>query len=317
MAVARPEADQETSLAARAAWLYFSGGLTQADIGKRLGVTSTKAHRLVARATAEGLVRVLVDASVSECVALEEALTARYGLELCRVAPEIEDAPLPLRTLGLAGGAFLRDQLERGVHACIGVGHGRTLVAAVESLPAVRAEGTTFVSLLGGLTRRLAANPYDIIHRLAERTRAEAYMLPVPLFANTPADKAVLMAQMGVAEVFAKGREATLILVGIGEVGGNAYLVETGMVDAAEMGELDRLGARGEMLGHHFDADGGEVPCGMGERAMSPALEELRGRMIVAIAGGEVKVAALGAVLRSGFLKGLITDEATARRLVG
>lgn len=315
MALARTDVDPETSLAARAAWLYFSGGLTQGEIGKRLGVTSTKAHRLVARATGDGLVRVLVDASVAECVALEETLTTRYGLDICRIAPEIEDAPLPLRTLGLAGGAFLRDQLERGTHSCIGVGHGRTLVAAVETLPSIRTEGVTFVSLLGGLTRRLAANPYDIIHRLAEKTRAEAYMLPVPLFANTPADKAVLMAQMGVAEVFAKSREATLVLVGIGEVGGNAYLVETGMVDAAEVAELQRLGACGELLGHHFDAKGRDVPSLLGERAMSPALQELKDRMIVAIAGGEAKTAAIKAALKSGYLKGLITDEATARRL--
>lgn len=317
MASGTGEIDHEASLAARAAWLYFSGGLTQGEIGKRLGVTSTKAHRLIARASRDGLVRVTVDASVADCVALEETLTSRYGLELCRVAPEIEDTPLPLRTLGLAGAAFLRDQLERGVHAVIGVGHGRTLVAAIEALPSMRIEGVRFVSLLGGLTRRLAANPYDVIYRLADKTGAEAWMLPVPLFANTPADKRVLADQSGVAEVFAIGRSASLLMVGIGEVGGNAFLAEIGMVDRAEMGELDRLGARGEVLGHHFDADGREVPSAFADRAMSPGLEELSGRMIVAVAGGQSKVAALAAVLRSGLLKGLITDEATARRLVG
>ena len=50
-------------------------------------------------------------------------------------------------------------------------------------------------------------------------------------------------------------------------------------------------------------------------------LDETGGRRgahrIVAIAGGAEKVAALGAVLRSGHLSGLITDEATARALVG
>ena len=42
----------------------------------------------------------------------------------------------------------------------------------------------------------------------------------------------------------------------------------------------------------------------------------MRGRNIVAIAGGPSKVAGIRAALASGLLKGLITDELTARRLV-
>ena len=38
--------------------------------------------------------------------------------------------------------------------------------------------------------------------------------------------------------------------------------------------------------------------------------------MMVAVAGGVEKVEALRAVLRSGLLQGLITDEATGRSLV-
>ena len=39
--------DPEKSLATRAAWLHYAGGLTQAAVAKRLGVTGVKAHRLV------------------------------------------------------------------------------------------------------------------------------------------------------------------------------------------------------------------------------------------------------------------------------
>lgn len=50
--------------------------------------------------------------------------------------------------------------------------------------------------------------------------------------------------------------------------------------------------------------------------ARSPAVEELRNRMSVAVAGGVEKVEALRAVLCSGLLEGLSTDEATGHRLV-
>lgn len=307
---------QEASLSARAAWLYFSGRLTQGEIAKRLGVPSTKAHRLIARATREGLVRVFVDAEVSECVALEEALTARHDLHICRVAPDLGEGPLPLGALGIAGAAYLRALLEHRAHRCIGIGQGRTLSRVVRALPSMQCRDVAFVSLLGGLTRKFAANPYDVIHGLAEKTGADAYMLPVPLFAKSPSDKEVLMAQAGIRDVFEMSRTASPLLVGVGEVDGHAHLSETGMVGEDEIAELRARGAVAEILGHYFDSDGCVVAGGLCGRAMSPDVDELRGRLIVAVAGGVEKLGALRAVLRSGLLTGLITDEATGRSLV-
>ncbi|TIU03250.1 MAG: sugar-binding transcriptional regulator, partial [Mesorhizobium sp.] len=72
--------DDETSMATRAAWLHYAGGLTQSEVAKRLGLTSLKAHRLITKANQEGLVKVYIDGEVSECVALEDDLSSRYGL---------------------------------------------------------------------------------------------------------------------------------------------------------------------------------------------------------------------------------------------
>ncbi len=60
--------DPEESLATRAAWLHYAGGLTQAAVAKRLGVASVKAHRLIAKAAAEGVVKVSIDCAIIECV---------------------------------------------------------------------------------------------------------------------------------------------------------------------------------------------------------------------------------------------------------
>lgn len=53
--------DPEQSLAIRAAWLHYAGGLTQAAVAKRLGLPSVKAHRLIARAVADGVVKMSID----------------------------------------------------------------------------------------------------------------------------------------------------------------------------------------------------------------------------------------------------------------
>jgi len=308
--------DDETSMATRAAWLHYAGGLTQAEVAKRLGLTSLKAHRLITKANQDGLVKVYIDGDVSECVELEARLSERYGLAYCEVVPEFDDDALPLHALGIAGGQFLKREIERGERKLIGVGHGRTLGACVECLPRTPAGETRFVALLGGLTRKFAANPHDVIHRLAERTGAEAYVMPVPMFANTVEDRAVLLGQKGVSDVFDLARSADLLLAGVGTTEQQASLVATGMVAREEMEEVRRGGGVGELLGHFFDDHGRPFETTLTQRSLALSRSDLEGRFVVAVAGGTVKVRATRAVLESRMLGGLITDERTARAIL-
>lgn len=307
--------DPEQSLAIRAAWLHYVGGLTQTAVAKRLGIASVKAHRLIARAVADGAVKVTIDGDIVECVALETELAARYGLDFCEVAPDLDEVGLPIRTLGMAGAGFLRRQIELGTTPVIGLGHGRTLAAMVQNLPRIEAPDLKFVSLLGGLTRNYSANPHDVMHRIAEKTGARAYVMPVPFFANTAEDREVLLAQRGVAEVFAMAQGAGLKLVGIGTVEADAQLVASGMIEPKEIKAIQAAGGVGELLGHFFDAKGRILQTQLTARTLAVSFTEV-GDQIIAIAGGPDKVQAIRAVLSSRRLKGLITDEATARALV-
>jgi DNA-binding transcriptional regulator LsrR (DeoR family) len=317
MARRNGEHDPDQSLAIRAAWLHYAGGLTQAAVAERLRLPSVKAHRLIARAVADGVVKVSIDGEIVECARLEDQICQRFGLDFCEVAPDLGEVGLPLRALGLAGAGFLRREIERGDHGVIGLGHGRTLAAAVHQLPRFEAGKVRFVSLLGGLTRNYAANPHDVMHRLAEKTGAQAYVMPVPFFANSAEDREVLLAQRGVREVFEMSNNAGLKIVGIGTADADAQLVATGMIEPREIGEITAIGGVGEMLGHFFDAKGRVLETTLTARTLAVDLDGPAESRIVAIAGGITKVQAIRAVLLSRRLNGLITDEPTALALVG
>ncbi len=303
------------SLSVRAAWLHYAGGMTQSAVAKRLGVTNVKAHRLITRANQLGAVKVVIDGDIAGCVALEVELSERFGLDFCEVVPDLAEGPLPLRALGVAGARFLQREIETGNNAVIGLGHGRTLAAAVAQLSRLDAHGVRFVSLLGGLTRKFAANPHDVMHRMAERTGAEAYIMPVPFFANTVADREVLLAQRGVGDVIELAERADLKFVGIGTAEPEASLVSTGMIEKAELREVKAQGGVGEMLGHFFDADGRRIETALTARTISAGLGHRKDTRIVAIAGGVEKTCAIRSVLMSDCLSGLITDERTATAL--
>ena len=135
------------------------------------------------------------------------------------------------------------------------------------------------------------------------------------MFANSVADRAVLMKQYGIADVFALARKASLLVVGIGQINREGFLVSSGMIKPDEVTELKRFGACADLLGHFFSADGAVLDIDLSARATSMSAADLKKHRIVAVAGGLPKVTALRAVLRSRILHGLIIDEATAAAL--
>src|SRR6218665_1408528 len=142
--------DAERGLAIRAAWLAYVGGYTQEVIAERMAISRVKAQRLVASAMENGLVKVF-----------DEGVPAMGG-------PEQPQSTIA--ALAVAAARSLHRLLGKGDLHTVGIGHGRTLAAMVERLPSLQLPGTRFVSVLGSLTRRSSANPYDVIAKLAERT---------------------------------------------------------------------------------------------------------------------------------------------------
>ena len=88
------------------------------------------------------------------------------------------------------------------------------------------------------------------------------------------------------------------------------------MVERHEFDEARALGAVGELLGHLFSSRGDLIDSGVSGRALSMSTADIQGRATIAVAGGKTKIDAIRGVLASGLLRGLITDENTARSLV-
>lgn len=307
----------EDSNAVRAAWLHYAGGLTQSEVARRLGLSKLKAHRLITKANQDGLVKVFIDGDVTECFELEQQITDKFQIDYCEVVPELDpDDDIPLRSLGMAGARFLMREIARPDNKLIGIGHGRTLGACVDYLPARSSSNTEFVSLLGGLVQNYAANPHDVIHRLAHQTGACSYVMPVPFFADSASDRTVLLGQRGVKDVYHLIQNTQLKFVGIGTSQSESSMVATGMVDKKELSKISKAGGVGELLGHFFTIEGKPLRTGLSDRTTSPSVDKLEGDRIVAVAGGRHKARAIKSVLKSHLVSGLITDERTARSLV-
>ena len=304
---------------ARVARMYYTEQLRQPDIAARLDISQARVSRLLKRAEVEQIVRITVAAPSGVFPEIEEALQQEYGLRLAIVvaAPDDEERLLP--ELGAAAAFYLETTLRPG--DVIGISSwSASLLAMVDAMhPIPKLSGTRVVQTLGGVgnpSARVHAN--RLTHRLAELVSGDAVPLPPPGIAGSADSARVLREDPFVAGGMTLFENLTVALVGIGALEPSRLLAASGNVfSSAELDQLQRAGAVGDISLRFFDASGNAVRSPLDERVIGIQLEQLKvaGRC-VAVAGGSRKVNAIHAALRGGLVHTLITDRLTAERVL-
>lgn len=312
-------ADPNHDLAARAAWLSYIGGLNQAQIAARLGVSKIKVHRLINLAQKMGMIKAHVENVPSACIELENILIEKFGLSSCMVVPDLiedcADTDRQYTAIGAAGARFLQTYLENKATKSIGIGKGRTLTSAVKQLGRIdRADVETY-SIAGSLYRSFAANPYDVVLQLSRHIGGRGYFLPVPYIATNEDEKTQFKSQKFVQELLSKAQNADLFVIGIGALRKGSHVVSTGMISESERLELRAKGAVSDLLGSFIDIDGKMVDVPVNKLMVGLHYSELNDQKVLAMAGGKDKAEAILAALRAGVISDLITDEAAAAEI--
>ena len=84
--------DRDEQLATRAAWFYFVAGLTQAQIGKKLGINRIRVNRLLAQAREQGMVQIRITGRLADCIELENKIKERFKIDQAIVVPTPPDS---------------------------------------------------------------------------------------------------------------------------------------------------------------------------------------------------------------------------------
>lgn len=307
---------QQLSLAAKAAWLAYIGGYTQSQVAQKLQVSSAKAHRLIALAHDNNMIKIFVEGDIIECVELEEQILEQFTLNNCIVVPDLESERHEFQSVGAAGADFLYKLLKTHTSAVIGIGKGRTLKSMVDQLPRFHGQHLQFVSVSGGLTRKFSTNPYDVIHRLSERSQSEAYFLPVPYMAKDPEEKKMLLSQQGVQRMLAFAKTADIFVLGIGAMNDNAHVLQTGLIQNTIWQKMFDADAVGDFMGAFLNEKGVKIRHPLNDLAMGLSLEDIKGKRVIAMIGGNGKGAATLAALNTSTITDLIIGEHSARQLI-
>lgn len=309
--------DEDLALLTKVAMLYHLEGLTQSEIGARLGLSRQTVGRMLARARARGVVEVRIRSPMSFSTDLQVRLEAAFGLaEAIVIRPADETDEAVKAALGEAAARFLERHLRPG--DVVGLAWGSTLYQMVCQLRPRRIGRVRFVQLNGSLVRNThVTHAEDIIQRTAQAFGGESILLAAPLMVDTRAIKESLLQDSRIASALALARRASVAVFGIGAISRDSSLVRAGYVNQQLLQELREMGAAGEICGRFYDQGGRPCAPELGDRTLAVELADFRSkRLAVGVAGGLRKVEAILGALAGRYCNVLITDAATAEGLL-
>jgi len=319
-------AEEDDELMVRAAWYYYVGGFNQEKTAQRLGLTRARVNKMLAEARENGLVSISIDYQRVGVLPTEDRLAARYKLDFCMSTPAFgfHDSTatdrkvrrqIAFRAVGTAAANYLKKRLTENPAITVGTGWGRTIEQMTLHLAGVRAPQARFISVMGSLTANNAYNPFEVVHRLARRTGAQGFFLPVPFIVDSVKDRKTLLSQRSVAAGMAIAEAADVCMISAGELTENSLLFQQGMISQQELDDLRAAGAVGDANGIFFGQRGQKVKHSLNQRTIALGFEQMKSIPVILLIAGQDKLRAADGVLKSGLINGLIIDGDTAQAL--
>jgi deoxyribonucleoside regulator len=130
--------------------------------------------------------------------------------------------------------------------------------------------------------------------------------------------KEAIASDRTVAAVLAQAKSADTYIYSAGVVETTSVLVDSGYLSPVDIDRLVKKGAVADVIGRFIDADGNIIDPGLDRRTVGIDIEDLRrAKRGIAVIAGPAKNDACRAVVNSGLCSVIITDEITARHLLG
>lgn len=307
----------DTSLLYKIAKAYYEDGLTQDQIGKRLGLSRIKVSRLLQQARQSRVVQITITPPPDSHADLERELEQKLGLdEVVVISVPSTDQPTVTTLLGTAGADYLARCLTN--EQTVAISWGTTLLSVIDALAPQNLPDTRIVQMLGGLGS-VEAEVYgaDLTLRMAQTLGARMRLLPAPGIVNSRIVRDGLLQDENIAETLRMAAAADLALVGVGAPLPGAVVMGAGILPNETLHELREAGAVGDIALRFFDALGRPVEHPVNERIIGLDLAEIkRIPRVIGVTGGEGKFEVIRGAVLGKLINVLITDEATALRLL-
>jgi deoxyribonucleoside regulator len=309
---------ERAELLAQVASMYYEENLTQDEIAHRINQSRSTVSRMLQEARETGVVEIIVHYPWRTAPEIEADLIARFHLHQARVligrGRPYEEV---LRGLGVLAARHIESVLRES--SVLGISWGMAVYNAVRALRPERKLPITAVQMVGAVGEGdpMIDGP-DLARLLASAYGGEHRYLHAPLIVEDAHARDVLLQEPRIRDVLSLARHADVALVGIGAPEPTVYsLLRAGYLTPAALAELRAQGVAGDICARHYDAQGDELDIDLNRRIVGIELEALHDiEKVIGVAGGEAKAEAILGALRGGHVNVLVTDDATANKVL-
>jgi len=303
-------------LAARAGWLYYVAGYTQEEIAKEFGISRQSAQRMVSLSISEKLIKVRLDHPIANCMKLAVELKKKYSLKECEVIPSISKDSNTNLGLGQAGAQIMEKYLESKKPIVMGLGTGKVLNLIANELSPIDGSHHRLLSLVGNMANDGSASSHEVVSKIADKTNATYYPMPLPLIVSSKEERDLLHNQSSTKNVLALAKEIDISFVGIGQIDNEAPMYKDHFINKNELDLLLKANAVGEIIGWAFDINGNIIQGHTNNRLTSIPLSKDSNKLVIGIAAIKPKLTAIKAALEGKLINGLVTNEMCAKFLL-
>lgn len=284
-----------------AATLHYADGLPQVEVARRMQMSTATVSRLLARARAEGIVRIeVLDLETED--GLSEDLATALGLWRARV---VDSAA----ALSGAVGMLIREA-DLPQTPVVAIGWGRAVSAVLAGgLPHL--PGAVVVPTTGGMHQsELHFQINEFARTAAEQMAGEAHLFYAPAQPG-----AALFAQLirnpQIAMVMDLWNRVDVAVTGIGT------FADKSAENAVGFTSDEAARVVGDVVRQYFDRDGAPVPWPGQDSQMGIGHAQLtRIPLCIGVCAGSDKVAPAIGAARSGMITTLVTDNRTAQSIL-
>lgn len=315
----RSASTEEIRLLTKVSKLYYEEGVRQEEIVTRLNLSRSKVSRMLQQARNEGIVRITIFEPSGIYADIETTLEKRFHLrEVVVVEAHQPDSQNSVsREIGIAASGYLARTIQSD--DIIGISWGSTLNEMVEDLEPINLPNAHVVQIIGGLGRpESEMHATDLCRRLSKRINCKMTLLPAPGIVDDQVTRAVFLSDSHVQNTIRLFSKVKVAYVGIGAPSEDSVVMRDGSIlKQSEVDELQGKGAVGDIALRYFDNYGQLVTTELDQRVIGMSPYELSiVECVVGVAGGPQKTEAILGALRGQLIDVLITDHATAKRLI-
>lgn len=311
-------------LAYKIADMYYVKGIPSKEIAQELGISLSTVSRFVNIAKNEGIVRLTLSEPYRSCIEYSEILKDKYGLRDVVLVPfdgkkDGVNYEMDIRkAVALEGARYLQRVLTE--NDILGISWGRTMSYVIHCLNPCQKSNLSFVTLHGGLSA--ISEHFDVknlVSRIAMAMGGKRYVLEDEAVLKSPqilSGLKVKKENQALSEMYSK------ITISISGVGTEYPELESPLllhpsITNADIKELQRAGACGDIALHFFDFEGRECDSSLKQRIFTIDYSKYKAIPCkIVVAAEESKAVTVRALLRGNLADVIVLDKDLAKAVI-